>query len=36
MHERKRVFELSLQGETLQICKAYPGGPNPGCPFFEQ
>ena len=32
----KRVFELSLQGETLQIWKAFPDGPNPGYPFFER
>ena len=37
MHERKRVFELSLQGKTLQVWKAYSGEPNPGHPpFFER
>ena len=34
--QNKRVFELSLRGETLQVWKAYPGGPNPGYPFFER
>ena len=34
--QNKRVFELSLQGETLQVWKAYTGRPNPGYPFFER
>ena len=35
--QHKRVFELSLQGKTLQVWKAYSGEPNPGHPpFFER
>ena len=32
----KRVFELSLQGETLQIWKAFTGELDPSCPFFRR
>ena len=32
----KRVFELSLQGETLQIWAAFTGELDPVCPFFQR
>lgn len=32
----KRVFELSLAGETLQVWKVFPGEPGPTCPFYKR